>query len=83
MMPGRMSGRRTKRRKRFLPGKVARSRARAANRPRIRERITAPAATMRLLRTESQRAESEKSWRYQSRVKCFGGKPATPSRWKE
>src|ERR1051326_489300 len=69
MMPGRMSGRRTRRRKSDLPGKSLRSRASAASKPRVRESATAPAATIRLLKTESQMAESEKSWRYQSSVK--------------
>ena len=83
MMPGRMSGRRTRRRKRDLPGKSARSRARAARRPSVRLRATLAAATIRELRTASQMAESEKSWLYQSRVRWRGGKPPTPSRLKE
>ena len=35
MMPGRISGRRTRRRKRDLPGKLARSSASAASKPRV------------------------------------------------
>ena len=83
MIPGRINGRRTSRRKMGLPGKVARSRARAASSPRVSERTTAPAATSKLFRTESQMAASLKRRRYQARVSCFGGKPPTPSRLKE
>ncbi len=60
MMPGRMSGSSTRRRKRDLPGKLARSSARAASRPRVSESATLQAATMRLLSTEVQMAASAK-----------------------
>ncbi len=83
MMPGRISGSRTRRRKWALPGKLARSSASAANRPRVSDSATLAAATMRLFTTDSQIAESLNSWRYQSRVKWRGGKPPTPSRLKE
>ena len=83
MMPGRTSGSSTRRRNRDLPGKLARSRASAARRPRVSERTTAPRATRRLFSTESQMGPSAKSWRYQSSVKCLGGKPPTPVSLKE
>ena len=83
MMPGRISGSRTSRRNRALPGKLARSSASAAKRPRVSDSATLAAATIKLLTTESQIAESAKSCRYQANVKWPGGKPPTPSRLKE
>jgi len=81
MMPGRINGKRTRRRKRAFPGKVARSSASAASRPRVNERATLPAATIRLFTTASQIGASPKSWRYQSSVRWREEAP-TPSRLK-
>src|SRR5207248_1812497 len=83
MIPGRIKGSSTRRRKRPLPGKSARSSARAARSPSIRDSTTLPAATIRLLSTESHMEESAKSCVYQLRVRWRGGKPPTPSRLKE
>src|ERR1700682_3602749 len=83
IIPGRISGSKTSRRKSALPGNEERSSASAASKPRAKESTTAETATIRLFRTVSQIAESAKSWRYQSRVRLRGGNPPTPSRLKE
>src|SRR5439155_855908 len=78
MIPGRIKGSSTSRRNKALPGKLARSSARAAGIPSASAIATAANATNRLFRTEFHIASSVKSSRYQSRVKSRGGKPPTP-----
>ncbi len=58
MIPGRISGSKTRRRNKTFPGNCARSRARAAGTPKVSEMSIAAKATCRLLNTESQMGAS-------------------------
>src|ERR1700683_4132040 len=78
IIPGRINGRRTRRRKRAFPGNWERSSAKAAGKPRPSAMATAGAADITLLSTGSQSDASAKSWRYQLRVQPDGGNPPTP-----